>query len=284
MKADYFSLLSYEPIPLRGIGSIRSPRLREIAQITFPVYSTYLNVLYMDVSGYYRTMDQLSDLYFLGLADEDKKIISQVRREYESLDEVQRQEFSFFDLMLFDPKMRETVLNALNFFLEEEAVYRKGDRGFAVLKEETEPSRDLKQTGEKKPSGFIHSKNYRELSDFILLRSHLGRADSQYENVKVKNQTAEKLLKKLRENARNNQTKPDRKMELANLISAVASRHSSLNLTNIWDLTVYQLYDQVKRLRYLDSYEIQTMNVAAWGNSNGTFDDTLWFTELEESF
>ena len=54
---------------------------------------------------------------------------------------------------------------------------------------------------------------------------------------------------KHREEMRKKPQKVDPSFSLWNIIGAVTSRHPSLNLTNIWQLTVYQLYDQFARIR-----------------------------------
>ena len=80
---------------------------------------------------------------------------------------------------------------------------------------------------------------------------------------------------------RSRQTKTDQNMELGNIISAVASKSHSLNILNIWDLTVFQLWDCFARLTNNSIYDIQSMSVAAWGNKNNYFDVTAWFKRIE---
>ena len=57
--------------------------------------------------------------------------------------------------------------------------------------------------------------------------------------------------------------------ELPNLISALCVQHNSINMCNVWDLTVYQLYDQFLRQSYLNQVNIHAMNYAA-GAANST--------------
>lgn len=56
---------------------------------------------------------------------------------------------------------------------------------------------------------------------------------------------------------------------LPNLISALCVQHNSINMCNVWDLTVYQLYDQFLRQSYLNQVNIHAMNYAA-GAANST--------------
>lgn len=48
-------------------------------------------------------------------------------------------------------------------------------------------------------------------------------------------------------------------LSLSSIISSVAAKHPQLNLFNIWNLTLYQLYDQFQRLQLIDSYEFHTL-------------------------
>ena len=70
-------------------------------------------------------------------------------------------------------------------------------------------------------------------------------------------------------------------MELGNIISAVANKSQSLNIINIWELTVYQVWDCFSRLSNNSIYDIQSMSVAAWGNKDNYFDATAWFKRID---
>ncbi len=69
-------------------------------------------------------------------------------------------------------------------------------------------------------------------------------------------------------------------MELGNIISAVAGKSQTLNLLNIWDLTVFQLWDSFFRLSSNNLYAIQSMSVAAWGDKDKHFDAASWFRRI----
>lgn len=89
----------------------------------------------------------------------------------------------------------------------------------------------------------------------------------------------EKLKKGREEKAK--QTKADKNMELGNIISAIANKSQSLNILNIWDLTIFQLWDCFSRLSNNNMYDIQSMSVAAWGDKDNHFDATAWFKRID---
>lgn len=71
----------------------------------------------------------------------------------------------------------------------------------------------------------------------------------------------------------------ERALSLSSIISAVAARHHSLNILNIWDLTVYQLYDQFAQLNKSLQVDVSSMRWAAWGQE--PFDFSLWYKDMK---
>lgn len=276
MKLDYFSLISPAPVKIAHIGSIISPTLRDISELTYPVYSSYINILLLDLKIYYEKLDKSSEQYFLGMNDEEKDLIIKIKSEYESLSEEDKSKITFFDLIKFDKYMIESLSNALNFFMLETVVYIHEDNVFAVY------DGTLDKDNQPIITGYIHRNNYYDCIDLILQRINVSK-EITIENAKVKNKTAEKILAKLQKAVNGKKQKVDKKIELGNIISSLSSHHNSINIINIWDLTVYQLYDQFARQRFEDSYNITSMSVAAWGNKDKKFDDTLWFTTINEN-
>ncbi|MBT9778851.1 hypothetical protein GPL15_20435 [Clostridium sp. MCC353] len=275
-KLDYFTLLSYEPVNIPKVGSVKSPLLKEIAKITFSAYSLFLNFLSMDIDSYFRSIDGINEEYYKLYATDELSLLKKVKEEYWNLSPEERKTLSFWDLAQLDQMTLGTIMAALQFFFVDEIKYDPRQSAF-LLYNGTE--NDEK---EKLVTGWINRENYNEVIHIILQLNGISKNDPASQPVKIKNKTAEKLLSRMEQAKKTKDSRDKGKMELPNLISALASRHSSINMTNIWDLTVYQLYDQFKRQRYLDSYEIQSMNVAAWGDSDGNFKETLWFEPIDD--
>lgn len=63
-------------------------------------------------------------------------------------------------------------------------------------------------------------------------------------------------------------------MELSNLISSFCAFSPSYNLTNVWDLTIYQFYDQYHRLDSKIQLDVYGLRWAAWGKKD--FDFSAW--------
>ena len=68
--------------------------------------------------------------------------------------------------------------------------------------------------------------------------------------------------------------------ELANIISCVAAKnHNGLNMINIWDMTIYNLYEQFKLIRENNIHDAETLSVFVWGDESNKFDIDGWFKE-----
>lgn len=274
MKLDYVSLLSPLPFYLYNIGSIKSPTLLEISKITYPVYQVYLSNLLLDTDSYYKEIHDNDDLYLDRFTEEEKNMILSVEKEYSSLNEENKKNMSFYNILVFDKFLLETMTRVFNFFFEDEVVYDKEHKIFLLF----DSSKD--NEGNKINTGIIFEKNYDLVIDVILQRSNISRKENKA--LKVKNKIAKKLLEKMEKGNKKVKTKEDKKMELGNLISSISAHSKTLNIINIWDLTIFQFYDQFTRMRYDDSYTMNSTSVSVWGDKENKFDNTIWFSLINK--
>lgn len=167
-----------------------------------------------------------------------------------------------FALLTESLELRELICAALSFFMTEEAVYSPAHNAFLCM------------DGER-PVGRIHAANYEEVCGCILQRNHVN--VSAPSNGRFRNEKAREIYEKLHR-AKGKPAPSQREQSpgtsLPNLISALCAQHNSINMINVWDLTVYQLYDQFLRQSYLNQQRIHAMNYACWG---GEFDPTSWY-------
>ena len=107
-------------------------------------------------------------------------------------------------------------------------------------------------------SGVLEKESYDQAREFIMRSACLEYKTKQSE-LRFYNKRAKEAwerLMKYREEMRKKPQKVDPSFSLWNIIGAVTSRHPSLNLTNIWQLTVYQLYDQFARVRDQVAFDV----------------------------
>lgn len=276
MKLDYFSLISPLPFYVNGVGSIKSPTLREISKINYYTYQVYLSNLLLDPGSYYEMIDKTEGAYLCNFTEQEKDTILRIRSEYMNLDEKSKEDISIYNIMVFDKFLIDSLLCTLNFFFEDEIIYDTKNRVFSLF------NGTVDDNNRKTPTGMIHENNYNEIIDIILQRVNVDKKKDEHKNLKVKNKTAERLLKKMKKAKKEAEKKEDKKMEIGNLISSISAHSKTLNILNIWDLTIFQLYDQFTRMRYEDSYVMNSTSVSVWGDKENKFDDTIWFSIINK--
>ena len=249
-KSDitYFELLSFDPICVPGAGGILCPRLTDISAIGFQTYQYYLSILLLNEKSMLKTLTSA------GYAD-------LVLPEKTPL-------FHAFDLMMMHESSALLLKDVLDFFIKEDVVYAPEQHCF------------LTQTNNG-ITGAVTKENYSQICNVILLRNNIRHAQKE-DASKVKSKKASEILKKLQAGRAKkvSETGADENLELGNIISAVANKSLSLNIQNIWDITIFQLWDCFARLSNNSIYDIQSMSVAAWGSKDNSFDASAWYKRI----
>lgn len=248
MKLNYFDLLSPAPVYIPKVGGIISPTLKEISSIGINTYQYYLSVMNMDLKSYF-TMMNCPDLY-------------------EAFSNEEKSRLNLFDLLIRNEQSALLLKDVLNFFIKETVVCTPVNRCFTVMDNE-------------KIIGTITKEVYPQVCDLICQRNCIKFIRNE-DMSRVKSKKAMEIMKKLQKgraekvklNSEYNNT------ELGNIISAVAGKSHSINLLNIWDLTVFQIRDYFSRLSSNNIYDIQSLSFAIWGNKNNNFDVAAWFKRI----
>lgn len=176
---------------------------------------------------------------------------------------------NLFEMLISNEDSAAMLETVLNFFIREDVTYSPQNNCFLVSENGT-------------ATGVITKEFFPHICDLICQRNYI-KSNQKEDLSKIKNKKALDIMKKLQKGRKSaaKQSKEDKNMELGNIISAVANKSQSLNILNIWDLTVFQLWDCFARLSNNSIYEIQSMSVAAWGNKDNTFDATAWFKRID---
>ena len=257
MRLDYGTQLSPCPISL-SIGTIRKPTLKDIATISFEKFNFFEVFTKMTPNTYYEKVSLNNSFW-------------------NSLSEDERDEVGMYTVIMNDERVQNIYIDVLNFFFVEKVVYKEGF--FVVLKENADED---KLTPEM-VRGVIQEKTFSQVMDIIQQICGIQSSeDEPIENLKFKNAKAKRLyLKMLKaQKEQKKQAKNDINLSIPNIISAVASKHPSLNLTSIWDLTIFQLLDSFSRLQANTVYDIDSTRVSVWGDEKKTFDAALWYKNI----
>ena len=306
MKLDHFTLISRKPLKISNVGSIKPIFLHEIEDITIHVYNNFLSILMLDIDTYYKWMEKEDD-YFRYYSQEQKQKVLDVKKQYEELDTEEKLSVSFYDLLMYDELLICSFIEAFDFFFEEEVDFVVNgneitDAQFSFItynKIDTPQKIKLKNGNEystiktnRELVGVINRSNFKDVVDIILQRNSVQREEeiTAEDLTKVKNknkvmQLMEKMKKGQKQLDKTREKKREEKgmasdTELANIISCVAAKnHNGINMINIWDMTIYNLYEQFKLIRENNIHDAETLSVFVWGDKSNKFDIDAWFKE-----
>lgn len=193
--------------------------------------------------------------------------------QFDNLSGEAKDALNIFDLLISKEETQELLRNVIDFFIIEDVIFYEPNNCFIVTKDISKLQENI--------VGIINRENYGALCDLICQLNNLK--SKEIEDMSKAKGRALEILKKIQKGRTEKQknSKADKKMELGNMVSAVANKHSSLNITNIWNLTVCQLWDTFARLTNNSIYDIQSMSVAVWGDKENHFDTTAWFRRID---
>lgn len=254
MKLSYIELLSPEPLTLNNIGTLKPITLRTISRYNLQ-YQTYLSIALMTPEKYFESIGK--------------------SKEFDAMSLSKKSDLHIFDLLISNENTIAEVENMLQFFLTDFVQFDFQHKFFTTF------SGIKDSQGQLLPTGIINKAIWNDLCDVILQMNYIEKQIDDFSE--IKNNRAKQILEKfLKGRKRKQQVAPHESVDLGNVISAVASQSETLNLCNIWDLTVYQLWDQYSRLRRNTAYNLQARSVSIWGDKNNKFDMFWWCKPLEK--
>lgn len=165
--------------------------------------------------------------------------------------------------MTLFPPLRDKLLEAVSFFVEETIRY-DDETGYSV-----ETSK-----GEER----LSLEDMREIRSIILQLCCVD--DTVTPPKKFRNEKARKIYELIQSRkaeqakAMKGKRKENPDTALPNLLSSFCAFSPSYNLTNVWELTMYQFYDQYHRLDTKIQFDVYGFRWAAWGKKE--FDFASW--------
>ena len=254
MRLDYGTQISPAPITL-SIGTLKKPTLREISELTFDKFS-YFEFL----------MKMTPELYYTKLKVEYGK------KYWDSIPEDKRDAMTMYDIIISDESVRNSYLDLMNFFFIETVIF--SEDYFILLKQGIA---DMNELNPDNVRGAISKDLFGQVLEVMQQICCIYSEDESKENLKFKNALAKKLYEKMLKAEKEKNKKADLNLSLPNVISSLSNKHPSINYTNVWELTVFQLMDSFNRVQTNTMYEIDSTRVSVWGDEKKTFDFTLWY-------
>lgn len=240
---DYMTLIRGLPCSVNGI-TVYPPLLDDIAFVSYKAYEAYLSVFFLSAVDIGR---------IIGLED---GLLPPTTTSLQLITRV--------------PELRAALMQSLSFFMRADVLYEE-DAGYSIQLEDG-----------------IHYLSLDDIRDIrsVILQFCNIQDDAEVAPVKFKNARAKEIYEKIQKKKAEKKkmsamSKESLSMTLPNLISAVAAFSPTYNLLNIWQLTVYQLYDEFSRLSDKIQLSVFGQRWAAWGTDN--FDFSVWYRPLNSN-
>jgi len=281
MKLDYSDLIS--PYPYRlvlevnhnqvVIGEIKSPTLKEIwnPDITYNGYQILIGLLLMNPQKYCEQIKPEKLDWFNSLSENEQSLLNMM------------------NFIKDDTMLQHSYERLLNFFFEETVFWDSVNEVFFVIGNGVYYDKDkqtfytLSEDGGKVATnnfGYIAGGILPLVCDIILQRCGVNN-NKEDEKPKFKNKMAEYIWNKQHANINKSKVKGDKYLELPNIVSSYSSfNHSNIGIINVWDMTVYQLYDQFQRERFNNFYDISKYQVGYYGDTDSKFDCDKWLKSI----
>lgn len=234
MTLDVFTLISGGRYRYKSLLTVKPPKLGEIRDIGWGRYQEFVSILLSTPQD------------FVELVGGDEEVLVALPRD------------PLIFLTIFPP-LRDKLLEAVSFFVDE-TVYYDEETGYGV--------------GEQQ----LSLDDLREIRKIILQFCCVN--DDATPPKKFRNEKAKRIYELIQQRkaeqakAMKGKRKENPDMALPNLLSAFCAFSPSYNLTNVWDLTIYQFYDQYHRLDAKIQMDVYGLRWAAWGKKE--FDFASW--------
>lgn len=295
MKLDEFDLLCDEPIYIDGVGNIKIPTLRDIRKIGYKTYEMlcmYLAVdlqKYIEITGLREQYDKLSDegkkvntLYNLLIHNKEFAEIYYLIFSFFISENItfngESESFEFYRTDIVEETINEPIKNAESkagrFF---RLLFKKID--FLNLFNHKSDTINVEKINNKEKTvvtGIINNDNFDLVRNYLL---QINRIKINEKPVKYKNERARKLVEKIEKAKAEQKKSKNDEMEFGKMISKYcADNKSGINMLNVFNMTVYQFFDQYIQHNHIRQSDIQDMvyaNTVSFSDLKA-YDSQLW--------
>lgn len=148
-----------------------------------------------------------------------------------------------------DKQFVELLGYSLQFIFRTEDVILKGD---TILID------SLQREDDSEPLKIVSRDNFNYIVEIIKLQNNIP-FEKEEDKKKPKDERARKLIEKMEQNKRALEAKKQAQDEgnqfpFNDIVSAITTRSNSINKFNIWELTIYQIYDEFERINAIEGY------------------------------
>lgn len=214
------------------IGKIYPLKLKDIIKLGYSKYNVYLSLLLLDKNNLNNTNDINIDL-----------------SQYSNFDVV-------YSICMVDEKFKQSYFTMLELFFKE-TIYLGGDIFYFG---EFNKGKDNNR--------IINKDNFDEIIELLKVVNNISSIEDDLNPADARTKELLEKRKKVREmvakaKSKDNDGEP---LTLSDLVSSLCANSNSINLFNVWDLTIYQFNNQFNRMRMLEDYDINIRSLLAGGD------------------
>lgn len=236
---------------------VRPYLMREIRQYTYAHFMRNLQWISLSVDDFIKSVEDI-----------EKRITLQ--QEKSNL-----KPFDFY-ARLGGIELRESMLNALAMILKTDDVRMLDENIVAVdfLKNgiyvenengELVPNEERLESLTEDDMKLITRDNFDQIVEIALIQNYLKKPVDKKKELNPADEATRSLMEqmdKMRKKVEEKKAKKrqaesgdDDQITVATIISSVTAKSNSINKFNVWDLTLYALYDEYARLELIDNYD-----------------------------
>lgn len=246
---------------VKGVGHIRCPKIGEVVELR-------------NKSDGSQDGEALYNLFLDILLRTKAQFLESIGKELEEAQLKELDQIPLFYLYLMFEDTRKLLMASIEFFMDESIAFDKTNMTLVTYKNVAHPDADdIDMVGEINVDNFVDVKN------LILKRNYIQppknpdgkRRSKRMMEFDAKIEKGRKQSKKFKAN--------QRAMQLGNLVSKVAA-YSSTGMQEVYNLTVYQLYDQFFEINNSVQIDAALTRWCVWGKDK--FDFSQWYAITNE--
>lgn len=155
---------------------------------------------------------------------------------------------------VYSVEFKNKVISALSFFFDEEVQFIDKHYIFYL--------------GKFQEERFIYRDNFNEIKEVLAIQNSIHKRKSDYNPANSKAQEIAERLKKAKEKINKLKAKNEEELSLSDLISAFAFYNHSVDITKVWNFTIYQFNDQFKRMQLVEKYDLDVQQILQGADPN----------------
>lgn len=217
---------------------IKPLKLRDITEIGYIEFQQNIQILLLDLDTMIESIDDF---------------------EAQATMKANRHMYKVFDLFMLSAGLTDLVIKSFKMIFETDDIEYVLDRSQnynLVINKEHIISRD----------------NFDEISKVIEMQNNpkVSKKDAEDDEYKPADELAKRIAEKLKKSkeivAKSKAVEENKEgITISDIISSVSAMSNSINKTNIWEYTLYQLYEEFARLNRIDDYRLQ-IQASMWSS------------------